>query len=167
MRAQRNIILIALLASLTMHLVYGIEGANQMDKLQYKIDHQEAIIQDKEEQIEVMDMLLDQRVETVPKPKEIYAGEFTITYYCGCRECCDKSDGITASGTLAIEGQTVAADWDLLEPGTEIFIDGVGFRTVEDRGGAIKGNRLDVFIDSHSAALAAGVGQAKVYILND
>ena len=165
MRAQRNIILIALLASLTMHLVYGLEGANQIGEMQYEIDHQEAIIQDKEEQIEIMDMLLDQRVVSVTKPREIYAGEFTITFYCGCRECCGKVDGITASGTLAQEGQTVAADWDLLEPGTTIFIDGVGFRTVEDKGGAIQGNRLDVYMDSHSAALDAGIVQAKVYIL--
>jgi len=164
-KKQRFILTIALVLSLIIHLCYGLEGEKQMLELQYKLDHQEAIIQDRDEQIEIMDMLLDQKVVPELKPKETYIGEFTITYYCACRECCDKADGITASGTLAQEGQTVAADWDLFEPGTEIFIEGIGFRTVEDKGGAIQSNRLDVYMDSHSAALEAGIGQAKVYIV--
>lgn len=163
LKKQRTSLVILLSLSMMMHLVYGIEGAAQVDAYEQKIERQAAIIKDREEQIEVLEIILDHQEE--PVAKETYAGEFTVTYYCSCTECCGKTDGITASGTLAQEGITVAADWAMLPPGTEIFIEGIGFRTVEDKGGAIKGNRLDVFMDSHDAALEAGIGQAKVYII--
>lgn len=163
LKKQRFSLIILLSLSMLMHLVYGIEGASQVDAYEQKIERQASIIQDREEQIEVLEIILEHKEE--PVAKETYAGEFTVTYYCGCTECCGKTDGITASGTLAQEGITVAADWTMLPPGTKIFIEGIGFRTVEDKGGAIKGNRLDVFMDSHDAALEAGTGQAKVYII--
>ena len=168
LKVERFILVISILICLLALTISGLDAeAKQLEVryLKYQNSRQAAIIQDRDEQIEIMDMLLDQKVVPEIKLKETYIGEFTITYYCACRECCDKADGITASGTLAQEGQTVAADWDMIEPGTEIFIEGVGFRTVEDKGGAIQSNRLDVFMNSHSAALEAGIGQAKVYIV--
>jgi len=170
MRAQRNIILIALLASLTMHLVYGIEGEKQMSELQYKINHQAVIIQDREEQIEIMDMLLDQRVETVHKPKEIYAGEFEITYYTAGHESTGKNPGdpaygITKSGTTVQEGQTIAADWLVLPEGTRVYIEGVGERVVEDVGSAINNNAIDVYVEDVEVALGLGRHMAKVYVI--
>jgi 3D (Asp-Asp-Asp) domain-containing protein len=165
LKKQRTSLIILLSLSMMMHLVYGIEGAAQVDAYEQKIERQAAIIQDREEQIEVLEIILEHQEE--PVAKETFAGEFTVTYYCSCTECCGKTDGITASGTFAQEGITVAADWTMLSPGTEIFIEGIGFRTVEDKGGAIKGNRLDVFMDSHAAALEAGIGQADVWVVED
>jgi len=172
MRAQRNIILIALLASLTMHLVYGIEGEKQMSELQYKINHQAVIIQDKEEQIEIMDMLLDQRVIPETKTQKVYAGEFEITYYTAGHESTGKNPGddaygITKSGTTVQEGQTIAADWSVLEPGTKVFIEGVGERVVEDTGSLIEGNAIDIFVSDVEVALTNGRHMAKVYILEN
>jgi len=48
----------------------------------------------------------------------------------------------------------VAADWPF---GTRLRIPGYGVATVEDRGGAIKGQRLDVLFQTHEEALAWGV----------
>jgi len=171
-KVQRNIILVALLASLTMHLVYGIEGANQIYELQYKLDRQAAIIQDRNEQIEIMDMLLDQRVVSEIKPKKVYAGEFEITYYTAGHESTGKSPGhpaygITASGTTVKEGQTIAADWSVLEPGTKVFIEGVGERVVEDTGGLIKGNAIDVYVEDVEVALTNGRHKADVWMVED
>lgn len=175
LKKQRFTLIILLSASMLLHLVYGLEGQAQMSELQHKIDQQEAKLRNKNIQIEMQDMILEVQDELIKESlkqeqiehKETYVGEFTITYYCPCVKCCGKTDGITASGTLAKEGQTVAADWDILPPGTKIFIEGIGFRTVEDKGGGVKGNKLDVFMNSHSAALDAGVGQAKVYVVEE
>ena len=91
--------------------------------------------------------------------------EYVITDYCPCVKCCGKSDGITASGEKAIEGITVAMDKSI-SFGTTIYIDGVGERIVQDRGGAIKGNRIDLYFDSHQEALNFGRQTKQVTILN-
>ena len=94
-----------------------------------------------------------------------YKGVYKITAYCPCKKCCGKSDGITASGEKAIEGITVAMDKSI-PFGTKIYIDGVGERIVQDRGGAIKGNRIDLYFDSHQEALNFGRQTKQVTILN-
>ncbi len=90
-------------------------------------------------------------------------GEFVITYYCPESCCCGEyADGITASGTQATAGRTIAADPDVLPMGSVVIIDGHTY-TVEDVGGAIEGNRIDIFMDSHEEALQAGVRTVEVF----
>jgi 3D (Asp-Asp-Asp) domain-containing protein len=89
---------------------------------------------------------------------------YTVTAYCPCIKCCGKEDGITASGIKAVSGITVAADTDILPFGTEILIEGIGHRIVQDRGGAIKGKSIDIFFDTHEEALMFGRQNLKVYI---
>lgn len=105
--------------------------------------------------------------------EDVFLGEFTITYYCACRMCCGKEEsnpnyGITATGTLATEGRTVAVDPSVIPYGTEIRIiypDGEQRTYIsEDCGGAIKGNRIDVFMETHEKALKAGIKTAEVFI---
>ncbi|WP_431785852.1 3D domain-containing protein [Paenibacillus lactis] len=68
----------------------------------------------------------------------------------------DKTYGITYSGRPTVEGRTVAADINRYPIGTVLYIDGVGQRVVEDIGGAIKKNRLDVYFKSEQDALNFG-----------
>lgn len=89
-------------------------------------------------------------------------GEFVITHYCACGKCTLDGDGITASGTKATAGRTIAADPDVLPMGSTVIIDGHTY-TVEDVGGAIKGKRIDIFMDSHEEALQAGVRTVEVF----
>lgn len=91
-------------------------------------------------------------------------GEFKITGYCPCEECCGKSDGITSTGTEATAGRTVAVDPDVIPYGTEVVI-GDEVYIAEDCGSAIKGNKIDIFYDSHEEALAAGVRYENVAII--
>jgi 3D (Asp-Asp-Asp) domain-containing protein len=95
--------------------------------------------------------------------EDIYLGEYEVTAYCPCAACCGISTGITASGEMAVEGVTIAADWDVLPMGKAIEIEGIGVRVVQDTGGAIKGNRLDLFMDDHAAALDFGRHTLKVW----
>ena len=106
-------------------------------------------------------------IGTVNATEEMYGadlGNFTITYYCACEICCNKADGITATGTPVIEGQTIAVDPSVIPYGTKVIIGGHIF-TAEDCGGAIKKNHIDVYVNSHEEALALGVTNAEVYLV--
>lgn len=99
---------------------------------------------------------------------------FKATAYCPCEKCCGKwaknrSNGIvyTANGEVAKEGVTIAADWDVLSPGTEVEIEGIGTRKVQDRGGAIRGNRIDIYFETHEQALKFGVQEVQLRIIEN
>ena len=89
---------------------------------------------------------------------------YKITAYCSCAKCCGKTTGRTASGTKATAGRTVAAPSNFAF-GTKLNIGGHVY-TVEDRGGAIKGNRIDIYVNSHSEALRWGVRYLPVSVAN-
>lgn len=87
------------------------------------------------------------------KPAWHDAGEFRIYHYCPCEFCCSKSDGITATGTMATEGRTVAVDPDVIPLGSEVMINGVIY-IAEDTG--VHGQTIDMFINNHAQAAAMG-----------
>lgn len=90
-------------------------------------------------------------------------GEFKITYYCACEICCDVETGITATGTPVVQGETIAVDPRVIPYGTKVIINGHVF-TAEDCGGAIKGNRIDIYVNDHATAQALGVNHYHVYL---
>jgi resuscitation-promoting factor RpfB len=73
---------------------------------------------------------------------------------------------MTATGTLAHWG-TVAADWRLYPPGTRLEIEGFpnDVFTVEDSGGAVRGNVFDVWFPDLQTAAAFGTKSLRVTIL--
>lgn len=96
------------------------------------------------------------------------------TAYCPCERCCgswalNRPDGIvyTASGAEAVQGVTIAADWSIYPPGTVLFVEGLGEMVVQDRGGAIQGQKIDVYFESHDDALQFGRQNVRFYIVND
>ncbi len=89
---------------------------------------------------------------------------YKITAYCPCAKCCGKATGRTASGTKATAGRTVAAS-SKFAFGTQLNIGGHIY-TVEDRGGAIQGNKIDIYVNSHAEALQWGVRYLKVDVVN-
>lgn len=94
-----------------------------------------------------------------------------VTGYCSCSKCCGKhSDGITASNHRIRTGDTFVAADKFYGFGTQMVIPGYSndrVVTVQDRGKAIKGNRLDVFFDSHSQAQKWGVRYLDVLVKTD
>ena len=88
---------------------------------------------------------------------------YKITAYCSCAKCCGKTTGITASGTRATAGRTIAAPAKFAF-GTKLSLNGKVY-TVEDRGGAISGNRIDLYVSSHAEALAWGVRYLPVSVV--
>jgi 3D (Asp-Asp-Asp) domain-containing protein len=110
-----------------------------------------------------------------PRNVEPVIRRMEVTAYCACRECCGwrrtwygravvadgpnrgkpKHVGATASGADARRG-TIAADTTRYPFGTIIHVEGYGYGRVEDRGGAIKGDHIDLFFPSHREALRWG-----------
>lgn len=70
--------------------------------------------------------------------------------------CYEGDPNITASGARVEIGRTVAADTNVLPFGTRVWVQGFGWREVQDRGGAIKGNKIDVAVQSTSEAYGFG-----------
>lgn len=89
--------------------------------------------------------------ENLPK------GPFTInaSAYTAAADECGKSDGITASGVKVQEKRTLACP-PQFPFGTQIKIDGYGTYVCEDRGGAIKGNHIDIYVETKNEAFAFG-----------
>ena len=107
---------------------------------------------------------VDKMAETEEAPDVISLGEFEITHYCTCEACCGShADGYTATGTAATPGRTVAADPAVIPYGTTILIGGSEY-VVEDCGGAIRGQRIDILMESHEEALQAGRYRAEVSV---
>ncbi len=77
----------------------------------------------------------------------------------------DKGYGITATGAKARHG-IVAVDPKVIPLGSKLFIEGYGYATALDTGGAIKGNKIDLFYESLYDAKKFGRRQVKVHILS-
>jgi len=81
--------------------------------------------------------------------------EMNVSAYCPCEKCCGEfADGITASGIPA-KGRLIAAP-KKYSFGTRMDVPGYGTALVEDRGGAIKGNKIDLLFPTHQEALNWG-----------
>ena len=94
-----------------------------------------------------------------------------VTAYCACKKCCGpRAQGITASGRPVSYngGRFVAAD-RAFSFNTKLLVPGYGDGQpvpVLDRGGAIKGNKLDVYFPSHAEAKQWGRRFIPVTVLN-
>lgn len=91
------------------------------------------------------------------------AGVFKVTHYCDCEACQGKYIGKTATGTAPKAGRTIAVDPDRIPLGSAVKINGREY-IAEDTGGAIKGNRVDIFVADHGEAMAKGVKKETVYL---
>lgn len=149
---------------------------SSIENLSDKIESQSNIIKDNNKSTEERINSLEKKVEDTSKKITSRGGAtvrkesnkntqttssneswktFNVSAYCGCSKCCGKSNLITASGAKATQGVTIAASSNYVF-GTKIYLEGLGTYTVQDRGGAIKGNKIDVYFNSHSQALEFG-----------
>ena len=129
-------------------------------------------------QAEMSNELLHEVTSTVATPAPAMVSHkkvvsLLVTAYCACPKCCgSKAHGVTASGrSIAYNGgQFVAADTKIFKFGTQLQIPGYASgQAVEviDRGGAIKGNHVDVFFSSHEKAKAWGKRNIEVTVLDE
>ena len=81
--------------------------------------------------------------------------KFVVTAYCPCQSCSGKWGYQTSTGVSATEGRTIAVDPTVVPYGSKVIVNGHEY-IAEDCGGAIKGNRLDIFFENHSDTLEFG-----------
>ena len=103
-------------------------------------------------------------------------GEFKLTAYCSCEKCCGewalnrpkdengKDIVYGSTGTILVAGTSIATDPSVIPYGSQIEINGHTY-TAHDTGGAIKGNRIDVYFDNHQDALNFGVQYPEVFLI--
>ena len=167
-------------------------GKNGLKEIKYKVRYQdnteiertvisEKIIKepvDKIIQISTKISSRSGRRENYQNPEAIAASVSGITptvtslnasAYCACMTCCGKTNGITSSGNAAKEWYTIAAGSGY-PIGTVIYIPALadkpngGWFVVEDRGGAISNNKIDIYMGSHSQAIIFGRRNLECYI---
>jgi 3D (Asp-Asp-Asp) domain-containing protein len=98
-------------------------------------------------------------VRTVPVPVNTAVGRSLGVFVITCYDLA----GRTASGA-GTSLATVAVDPSVISLGSRIYIQGVGIRVAQDTGGAIRGNRLDLWEPSYAACMAWGVQRRLVSI---
>lgn len=78
----------------------------------------------------------------------------------------DRWSGITASGMKTFVGM-VAVDPRVIPLGTKLYVEDYGVAVAGDTGGAIKGNKIDLFFNTNSEVYNFGRRNKKIYILKD
>nr|WP_033543426.1 G5 and 3D domain-containing protein [Planococcus sp. CAU13] len=95
--------------------------------------------------------------------REFYVSATAYTAFCnGC-------SGITATGINLKANphlKVIAVDPSVIPLGSKVWVEGYGHAIAGDTGGAIKGNKIDLFMPDRSAALAFGRKQVKIKVLD-
>ena len=114
--------------------------------------------------------------EVNPTPVLISLGEFKITAYCGCEECCgiygvnrpiDENGDEIVYGSIGKRlevGRSIAVDPKVIPYGTKVMFNGHEY-VAEDCGGAIKGNRIDLYMEDHAETVIWGVQNIEVFLV--
>ncbi|MFS0821151.1 LysM peptidoglycan-binding domain-containing protein [Bacillus sp. 1P02SD] len=82
---------------------------------------------------------------------------------------CEGCSGITSTGMNLLENpnaKVISVDPSIIPLGSKVYVEGYGEAIAGDTGGAIKGNKIDVFIPSKQEAIHFGRKQVKVTILD-
>ena len=155
------------------------EGQDGIKEITYKIKYQndveiertvisEVVLKEPVDKIVQVQTVTTSRAQTTRSTSDTSSSGtvkiYKVTAYCASIACCGKTDGITASGKKATANHTVAAPSNFAF-GTKLLINGVEY-TVEDRGGAITGNTLDIYVNTTAEAKAWGVRYLPVEVLN-
>lgn len=94
----------------------------------------------------------------------VYLGEFQITRYCDCPICQEEWVGTTALGVEPTVEYTIAVDPEIIPLKSMVMINGNIYRA-EDIGGAITGNHIDIFTETHEECFEKFNGYTDVYLI--
>jgi len=164
----------------------GIKTAiNELDEISSNLAEEIIVLQTKNDEYEKeLERLKNNRatvpVEIAHQPQEQleFLGEFTMTAYCNCVQCCGQwsphhSSRVgtsyvqrTAGGYIPTVGLTVAVDRSVVPLGTWLYIEGYGVRQAQDTGSAVKGKWIDMYTGSHEEALQIGRRKVDVWIIS-
>ncbi|MFJ7941435.1 ubiquitin-like domain-containing protein [Peribacillus sp. NPDC096622] len=95
--------------------------------------------------------------------KEIYVS--STAYTASCKGC----SGVTSTGVDLKSNpgaKIIAVDPSVIPMGSKVYVEGYGYAVAADKGGAIKGNKIDVFFSSKNDAYRWGVKRVKIRVLD-
>lgn len=161
------------------------EGREGLKKIDYKkeyingelnsttIENEEIVVEPISHIVEkgTRDIIVTSRGNTnYRKVVDMSASAYDLSYESTRRRPGDKYYGLTASGTRVRPG-VVAVDPSVIPLGTKLYVESTdgtkdyGFAIAEDKGGAIKGNKIDLFFETAKEVKSFGRRKVKVYIL--
>ena len=82
---------------------------------------------------------------------------------------CNGCSGITATGINLKANpdlKVIAVDPNVIPLGSKVWVEGYGYAVAGDTGGAIKGNRIDLFVPDKQTAYRFGTKRVKIRVLN-
>ena len=144
----------------------GVDKNKYIDEVAYRV------LGKTPEQLKDLDIKITELKSNLDNYKKYetmeFIGDYKLTGYCPCYSCSEGWGTKTASGAKATEGITVAADKRKIPLGTKIYIEGIGERVVQDVGGAVKGNKIDIFVNNHQDCYKDCYNmKTQVYIINE
>ena len=165
---KQHLILCYIALLIVILIIVGILCCEHKDKrIINKTIETERITEDKK----TIETETDKESDIDKAVEPVSLGEFKLTGYCFCEICCGKwannrPNGIVygAIGEELKEGYSIAVDPTVIPYRTEVIMNGHIYKA-QDCGGAIKGNRIDVYFSSHKDALEFGVQSAEVFLV--
>lgn len=165
-----------------MHLESGKEVIERKGKIgKKKIIYEEVYKNDKVEKKKVVNEIIVEKQtdeiivqglkESVELPSREKSQKDKIFYVesTGYTATCKGCSGVTALG-IDLHKQSdiklIAVDTNIIPLGTKVWVEGYGYAIAGDKGGAIKGNKIDVYFSSKEKALNWGRKQVKLKIFN-
>lgn len=151
------------------------ELVSEINKMKEYIDKIEKEIQEKDNTEDETESTYSEIEE---EPSLVSLGEFRLTAYCSCQKCCGKwalnrpkdenENEIVkgSSGEVLIPKVSIAVDTRVIPHGSKVVINGNTY-IAHDTGGAIKGNRIDVYHDNHQEAREFAVQYAEVFLVSN
>ena len=147
-------------------------SGNQYDLVIEKLNMSQLSLEEEAKKYEKLSLKLDAANEMLTDLKSteyelVYIGEYKISHYCVERyaHICGGGNGITATGTTVTPGRTIAVDSSYIPYGSQVYIEGYGWRTAEDCGGGIHGKHIDMAVNTHDEAMSLGVKYTGVWLL--
>ncbi|KXZ40617.1 protein of unknown function [Alkalithermobacter thermoalcaliphilus JW-YL-7 = DSM 7308] len=101
---------------------------------------------------------------TFTKSMTVTATAYTAGYQCTGKTPSHPQYGITSLGTRVRPG-VIAVDPKVIPLGSTVYIESMGIYRAEDTGGAVKGNKIDIYMESLEKARRFGRRTLKIYVL--
>lgn len=163
--------------------IIKIEKTETVEKEKNNKDKKEEVIittkvEDKNSKSKNTEAKINEEVKKAKDDSKRSLGTFKLTAYCGCSKCCDqyaenrpvdkngKEIVYGSIGRVLRQGTSIAVDPNVIPYDTKVVIDNHEY-IAHDTGGAIKGNKIDVYFDNHQEALNFGVKHEEVFVIND
>ena len=132
------------------------EMANLYFNANSQLQEQKQLVKQKDAEIE----RLNSRIAELEGNTLTSLGVFQITAY---GRDCEGCTGITKLGNAPVIGRTVAVDPEVIPLGSTIIIDGQEY-IADDIGGAIKGNKIDMYVGTEELSKFYGVKYKEVFM---